>query len=230
MLVKQMVYFLCAFMSLASIIILIYSIINKKKDVCKGIIILSITYIVFLIYGIQYIILLLNLSTGWDMLYYIGLSRIAIILFIITIVISIIKLIKLKEIAENPQKYKLIILLLIIFPIIIFSFSYAREIYYINNSKLVLVFTSGENFNEKDFAYAINDTYCKEISIGTDFRGYKMAMHLPKGFKDLNYTWTTDKVNINDNKIVIYRNDEVIYEGKLIHKISGYGLREVFYK
>lgn len=229
MLVKQIVYFLCLFIFLTSIIMLIYAKKNKKRNVCKYIIVLSIIYIIFLILDIDFLPLHLNLSVGLEILFYRAFSFIAIILFIFSIVISNKKLKKL-EVIENSKKNKIILLLLTIFPVIIFSFSYFREMYYINNSELILVCTSGENFSEEGFAYAINDNYCKVISIGTDFRGYEMERHLPKEFNELNYTWSTDKVEIDDNKIVIYRNDEVIYEGKLNYAISTYGLRKIFYK
>ena len=182
-----------------------------------------------MILDIEFLPLHLNLSVGFEILFYRAFSFIAIILFIFSIVISNKKLKKL-EVIENSKKDKMIFLLLIIFPVIIFSFSYFREIYYINNSELILVCTSGENFSEEDFAYAINDNYCKVISIGTDFRGYKMDVYLPKEFNQLNYTWSKDKVEIDDNKIAIYRNDEVIYKGNLKYPISTYGLREIFYR
>ena len=229
MLVKQIVYFLCIFIFLTSIITLIYAKKNKKRNVCKYIIVLSIIYIIFLILDIDFLPLYLNLSVGLELLFYRAFSFIAIILFILSIVISNRKSKKL-ECVENSKKYKIILWLLIILPVIIFSFSYFREMYYINNSELILVCTSGENFSEEDFAYAINDNYCKKISIGTDFRGYKMERHLPKEFNELNYAWSRDKVEIDDNKIVIYRNDEVIYEEKLNYAISTYGLIKIFYK
>lgn len=229
MLVKQIVYFLCLFICLTSITMLIYAKKNKKRNVCKYIIVLSIIYIIFLILDIEFLPLHLNLSVGFEILFYRAFLFIAIILFIFSIVISNKKLKKL-EVIENSKKDKIILLLLIIFPVIIFSFSYFREMYYINNSKLILVCTSSESFSEEDFAYAINDNYCKVISIGTDFRGYEMERHLPKEFNKLNYTWSTDKVEIDNNKIVIYINNEVIYEGKLNYTISTYGLRKIFYK
>lgn len=229
MLVKQIVYFLCIFIFLISIIMLIYAIKNKKRNVCKYIITSSIIYIIFLILDIGFLPEYLNLSVGLEILFYRAFSFVAIILFIIAIVISNKKLKKL-EVVEESKKGKIILLLLIIFPIVIFSFSYLREMYYINNSELILVCSSEEGFSKEYFAYAINDNCCKLISVGTDFSGYKMERHLPKEFNELNYTWSTDKVEIDDNKIVIYRNDKVIYEGILKNIISTYSLEEIFYK
>ncbi|MBR4110390.1 MAG: hypothetical protein IKK43_01695 [Clostridia bacterium] len=229
MLVKQIVYFLCQCSFLISIIMLICAIKNKKRNVCKYIIVSSIIYIIFLILDIGLLPGYLNLSVGLEILFFRAFSFVASILFIISIVISNKKLKKI-EVVEESKKGKIILLLLIIFPIIIFSFSYIREMYYINNSELILVCSSGENFSKEYFAYAINDNYCKVISIGTDFSGYKMERHLPKEFAELNYTWSTDKVEIDDNKIVIYRNEEVIYEGILKNTISNYSLEEIFYK
>ena len=229
MLVKQIVYFLCQFIFLISIIMLIYAIKNKKRNACKYIIASSIIYIIFLILDIGFLPGCLNLSVGLEILFYMAFSFIAIILFIIASVISNKKLKKI-EVVEESKKGKIILLLLIIFPIIIFSFSYIREMYYINNSELILVCSFEKGFSKEYFAYAINDNYCKVISIGTDFGGARMEGYLPKEFNELNYTWTTDKVEIDDNKIVIYRNDEVIYEGILKNTISNYSLEEIFYK
>lgn len=229
MLVKQIVYFLCLFIFFNSIIIWSYAKKNKNKRVCKYIMVLSIIHIIYLILDIGFLPLQLNLSIEFEILLYRGLLLITIILLIISIIISNKKIDKL-DTMETSKKDKIILLLLIIGPVVIFSFSYFREMYYINNSELVLVCTFGENFSEEDTAYAINDNYCKEISIGTDFRGYEMEKHLPKEFNKLNYSWVTDSVEIADNKIVIYRNHEVIYEGKINSNISTYGLRKIFYK
>ena len=46
----------------------------------------------------------------------------------------------------------------------------------------------------------------------------------------LDYTWSTDEIEINDDKIFIFRNNEVIYKIKLANKISYCDIEEVFYK
>ena len=111
-----------------------------------------------------------------------------------------------------------------------FCFSYFREMYYINNSKLILICSSGDGFNEKDYGYAISNDYSKTISVGADFRGYAMENHLPNSFNELNYTWTTDKIDINDDNITIFRNNKIIYKIDITKKISYCDVEEVFYK
>ena len=111
-----------------------------------------------------------------------------------------------------------------------FCFSYFREMYYINNSKLILVCSEGDGFNEVDYAYAISNDYSKIISVGTDFRGYDMKNHLPNSFNELNYTWTTDKIEINEDKIIIFRNNKIIYKINTTNSISYCDIEEVFYK
>ena len=111
-----------------------------------------------------------------------------------------------------------------------FCFSYFREMYYINNSKLILICSSGDEFNEKDYGYAISKDYSKTISVGAGFRGYAMENHLPNSFNELNYTWTTDKIKINHDNITIFRNNKKIYKIDITNKISYCDVEEVFYK
>ena len=68
------------------------------------------------------------------------------------------------------------------------------------------------------------------ITIGADFRGYAMERHLPSCFYELNYTWTTDKIEINDDNITIFRNNNIIYKIDVASSISYCDVEEVFYK
>lgn len=229
MIVKQILYILYIFICVNSIIMLNYAIKNEKKNVCKCIILLSAIYLIFLIYDIN-LIYIFELEMNILEVLALKVWFIVATIFIISIVISSTKLKWLKDYG-NSIKCKIISLVLIIFPVVIVSFSYFREMYYINNSELILVYTSGSNFDESTFAYAINDEYCVEVSIGVGFRGYNMEKHLPEGFTKFNYNGGTDRVKFIDNKVVVYRNDKVIYEGKINSKFpSYYSLREIFYK
>lgn len=229
MLVKQMIYILCLLFFLVGIFNLIYSIKNKNSKASKYIIRLSIIFILYSIVDILIIPHTLNLNIGFEIFLFYGILVASSILFIISIIVAAKKTKKLNTIGKS-FKYKIVFTLLILFPIFLFCFSYFKEINYINNSKLILVCSKGDGFNEEYYAYAINDDYSKEITIGADFRGYAMKKHLPSSFYELNYTWVTDKIEISDNKIIIYRNDEVIYTMNLTKKISYCNVEEVFYK
>ena len=229
MLVKQMIYILCLLILAVSIFNVFSSKKNKNRKACKYNIVLSIIFILYSIVDILILPNTLNIDIGFEILLFYGIVVISDILFIISIIVSVIKIKKLNTI-KNSTKYKIIFAFLTLFPILIFCFSYFRETNYINNSKLILVCSEGDEFNEEDYAYAIGDNYSKIITIGADFRGYAMKKHLPSSFYKLNYSWTTDKIKINDDNITILRNDKIIYKINIANKISYCDVEEVFYK
>ena len=57
-----------------------------------------------------------------------------------------------------------------------------------------------------------------------------MKNHLPNSFNELNYTWATDKIEINHDNITIFRNNKKIYKIDITNKISYCDVEEVFYK
>ena len=229
MLVKQMIYIICLLIFVVSIFNLKYSIKNKNRKASKYIIMLSIIFILYSIVDILILPNTLNIDVGFELLLFYGIVAISDILFIISIIVSVIKIKKLNTI-ENSTKYKMIFPFLVLFPILMFCFSYFRETNYINNSKLILVCSEGDEFKEEDYAYAIGDNYSKIITIGADFRGYAMKKHLPSSFYELDYTWSTDKIEISNDNITIFRNNEIIYKIDIVNKISYCDVEEVFYK
>lgn len=229
MLVKDVIYILCLLIFLVGIFNLIYSIRNKNSKVSKYIIILSITFILYSIVDILIIPGVLHLDIGLEILLFYGILVLSSILFIISIIVASVKTKKLNTI-EKTLKRNIIFTFFVLLPILMFCFSYFREMYYINNSKLILICSSGDGFNEEDYGYAISSDYSKIISVGTDFRGYAMKKHLPNSFNKLNYTWTTDKIEINHDNITIFRNNKKIYKIDITNKISYCDVEEVFYK
>ena len=223
-----MIYILSLLIFVFSVFNLIYSIKNKNRDASKYIIILSIIFILYSIVDILILPNVLNLHVGFEILLFYGVLAVSGILFIISIVLNI-KRKKLNTI-DKSIKYKLVFVLLILLPILMFCLSYFREMNYINNSKLILVCSDGDGFNEENYAYAISEDYSEMITIGADFRGYAMKKHLPNSFYELDYTWSTDEIEINDDKIIIFRNNEVIYKINLASKISYCDIEEIFYK
>lgn len=228
-LVKDVIYIICQLIFAVSIFNIIYSIKNKNKKVSKYIVTLSIIYILYSIIDISILPNLLHLDIGFEILIFYAILIISDILFITSIIVAVIKIKKLNNIGDSI-KYKIVFVVFVIFPIFMFSFSYFKEMNYINNSELILVCSEGYEFNEEDFAYAISDDYSKKITIGADFRGYAMEKYLPSSFHKLGYTWTTDKIKIGDDNITIFRNDKIIYKINLVNSLSYCEVEEVFLK
>lgn len=229
MLVKDVIYILCFFIFTVSILNLIYSIKNKNRNSSKYIILLSIIFILYSILDVLILPNILDLDFGFELLLIYGILIIAIVLFIISIIVVSTKTKKLNTI-EKTLKHNIIFTFFVLLPILMFCFSYFREMYYINNSKLILICSSGDEFNEEDYGYAISNDYIKTISVGAGFRGYAMKNHLPNSFNDLNYTWITDEIEINHDNITIFRNNKKIYKIDITNKISYCDVEEVFYK
>ena len=229
MLVKYVIYILYFFIFTVSILNLIYSIKNKNRNSSKYIILLSIIFISYSIIDGLILPNILDLDVGFELLLFYGILIIAGVLFIISIIVASVKTKKLNTI-EKTLKHNIIFTFFVLLPILMFCFSYFREMNYINNSKLILICSRGDGFNEEDYGYAISNDYSKIISVGTDFRGYAMKNHLPNSFNELNYTWTTDKIEINHDNITIFRNNKKIYKIDISNKISYCDVEEVFYK
>lgn len=229
MLVKDVIYILCLFIFAVSIFNLTYSIKNKNMESSKYIIILSIIFISYSIIDVLILPNILNLDVGLELLFFYGILIVSGVLFIISIIIASGKAKKLNTI-EETIKYKIVFTLLVLLPIFMFCFSYFKEMNYINNSKLILICSRGDEFNEEDYGYAISNDYSKIISIGSDFRGYAMKKHLPSSFYKLDYTWETDNIEINDDNITIFRNNQIIYKIDITDKIPYCDVEAVFYR
>lgn len=229
MLVKDVIYVLYFFIFTVSIINLEYSIQNKNRNYSKCIILFSIIFILYSIIGGFILPNILDLDVGLEILLFYGILIIADVLFIISIIVTSVKTKKLNTIEKN-LKHNIYFTFFVLLPILIFCFSYFREMNYINNSKLILICSRGDGFSEEDYGYAISNDYSKIISVGADFRGYAMKNHLPNSFNELNYTWVTDNVAIYHDNITIFRNNKEIYKIDITDKISYCDVEEVFYK
>lgn len=229
MLVKHTIYLLNLLIFAVSIFILIYSIKNKNKDTSIYIEVLSIVFTLYSIADIFVLPFVLHLDIGLELLLFHGISVVSNVLFIISLILTDIKRKKLSATGIST-KHKAVFALIIAFPILMFCFSYFREMIYINNSKLILACSVGDGFNEEDYAYAISEDYSKKISIGADFRGYAMEKHLPSSFNELRYTRLTDEIEINDDNITIFRDNNIVYKLDTSSRISKCNVEEVFYK
>ncbi len=222
MLLKSCIYFILIVISLLSIPILIYSIKNKKQNNSKGIKTIIFFYIIYLILGIVVIPNIFCLDTGLEILVLDFLVLIAIINYIISIIICSKKIKQSNEKFSLSKKKLVFILLLIILPILLVFSSFIKEYYLIMNSDLILVYNSQGNGgfgDSKEFAYAINERYCEEISLGIGVEDYSLVKYLPKKAKKIENI--EDISNLSNYNIHFSNNDKYISvykNGKIIHK------------
>ncbi len=222
MLLKNCVYFITIVISLLSIPILIYSIKNKNTNNCKSIKIINIFYIVFLIINVVVLPNVLSLDIGLEILFLAFITLIAIIIDIISIIICSKRIKKDNKIISFSKKSLLCSLLLIILPVLLLVCSFLKEYYLIVNSDLVLVYRSNGNGgigDSKEFAYAINDNYCKEISLGVATGDYSLERYLPKKAKKIDNIENISNYNIvfdiQENYITIYKNNKLIHKEQI---------------
>lgn len=189
MLLKNCIYLLTLLIGGSSFALLMWSMESKNKYTCRIIKIISII-------SIFYLTLLFSIQQGavfsidyqLGILFYEGLTILAFFLFIISIIICSLKKKKL-DVDIKSKKAIVIMVVLLLTPIIYLTSIYFREKYLINNSDLILVYYSRGNGGFGDgvnFAYAVNDDYCKEISMGASISGYNMENYLPKPFVQIN--------------------------------------------
>ena len=174
MLVIDLIYFIFIFLTIMSIILLIYSIRNKNKNICQTICIIDIVYIAYFFIGL-FLTEILFLNVGMEMLLFYLFFFASTIIYIISIIICCVKKRKLTTVNKS-KRTSVLIKILLLFPIIAFFTTFCREIYLLNNSEVVLV--SGS-------IHALGRDYYEEVSIGADFNGYKIKNFLPKSHTSL---------------------------------------------
>ncbi len=236
MLLKNCVYFITVVISLLSIPMLIYSIKNKNKRNHKIIKIVNSFYIAYLILNVVVIPDALSIDIGPKTLFLTFISLIAVVIYIISIIICSKKIGKVNEKFSFSKKLLLVLLLLIIFPILSLSYSFLKEYYLIINSDLVLVYKSSGNGgigDSKNFAYAINENYAQEISLGIAIGDYSLIKYLPKKAKEISniedikdYSISLDN---NEKYITIYKNNKLIHREKIDSNYSNISFDGGFY-
>lgn len=159
------------FIYVISIILLISSIKTKNKSVCKNNLIASLFFIIYFYMSIYALPGYFEIDTGLEVLFYLLTAGIDSIVLIIGIIIDIVKL-KKKEMKDTNNTFlKFYWIILIVIPIIMALAGYFYEINILNNCNLVLTFNyqNGIVISENT-KVAINETSCKEISIGESFK------------------------------------------------------------
>ncbi len=162
MLVKNCINFIIIGITLLSIPILIYSIKNKNKSI----LILDTMYIVYLFLSIAILPNILGLDRGLEVLFTYLMSFIAGIIYIVSIVVCKKKIKKNNDKSMKSNKINFVTSVLIILPILLFSFSFLRECYLIKKSDLIIEsnYQDGIIISETSW-YAISENFCKEITI-----------------------------------------------------------------
>lgn len=234
MLLKNCTYFIIIIVTLLSIPILIYSVKNKSKINCKCLKIINIFYIMYLILNIVLTPNVLSIDTGLEFLLLALISLIAIIIYIISFNICSKKIKKGKEQIYFTKKSILVLLLFITLPIFLLSFSLLKEYYLIINSDIILVYKSNGNGGINDsnnFAYAINEKYCKEISLGIAIGDYSLAKFLPKKSKKIANIENIKNYNVSLDKkyIIIYQNNKIIHKKQINPNYSNINFDGGFY-
>ena len=162
MLVKSCINFIIIGITLLSVPILIYSI--KRKN--KSILILDIMYIVYLIISTVMLPNIFGLNQGLENLFTYLMSFIAGIIYIVSIIVCQKNIKKNNNISTKSNKINFVIHILIILPILLFSYSFLRECYLIKNSDLIIEtnYQNGMVISETSW-YAISENFCKEVTI-----------------------------------------------------------------
>ena len=220
MLIKNCICCVAIFISLISIPILIYSIKNKDRNICKYIIYIDIIHIVYLFIDLTILPFVLYVEIGLEILFLDLFAVISGIFYIISIVLNAIKMKKIKmDVQTKPKKVIIVCIIFIVLPVLLFSASILRNKYLISNSDLILVYYSSGNGGLGDgetFAYAIGEDFCEQFDLGIVLRGYELQKFLPQNaveIVDINDV-EDYKIIIDNNSILVYKDDQCICQSE----------------
>lgn len=208
MLLINFFYIISIFLPIISILFLIKSKQNKDITVYKNIRIISIIYIIYILINLFILPTALCLDVGLEILFLLPIQIIGVIIYIISIIICSKKIKKIDKNDIKTSKVGLILIGAILLPIIIFMLIFLKEITLLNTSDLLLVYNNSGNggFGEgKSLVYAIKQNYCKEISVGADFNGYKIeeyCIKTPRELEEYKYNVEYDTINSRDEYMI----------------------------
>ena len=235
MLVRTCIYFVSFLLSIFSIFMLIWSIKNTNKYICKKNILVSIIYILYLIFDL-FLIGLLCVPVGLEVFLPIMLSLVAAVLYIVSIIINCIKR-KKSDINIKSKKILITTIVLLILPILFLSTKILKYLYVINDSNLLLIYESDGNGSIGDgdtFAYAISDDSCKQFDLGIATGGFYLPEFLKKDVIEINDDADISKVTnyditFNDDNIFVYENDKLICKINVSRKYFNNEFETAFY-
>ena len=239
MIIRDFVYNMPIIISIMGLLSIFFALKNNNKKNNKLIIIFNTINMIYLfvistlIHNLLPIIINLGIIIIWLI------SIVGGILYIISTIICIVKRKKLNEIFENRMILKMFIIIILI-PAVVFISFLCKEIYLINNSEIILSYHSRGNGgfgDSNDFAYAVSDKYCKEISIDVDLSyRYYNKMFLPDKLIEINENELHNKgievvIERENNKeyLYIYKNKKLVHKRKLNQSYSNVDLEGVFY-
>ena len=154
-----------------SIVLLIYSIRNKRKNICKVLCIINVFYAIYILCNCGFISGgWLDLDIGLEFVIFIPLVILAEIIFIVGIIFNCIKIKKLDVVVRAKSVISIMVFVLLL-PVLAIILPICREMTLLNNSDFILVGTEGEMFGENTLVYTIGENYCKKVSVGANFRG-----------------------------------------------------------
>ena len=233
--IRNFIYYMPIVISVIGILSIVFALKNKSRNNNKFIIIFNIINILYLfvisvlIHNFLPIIVDLTVLIIWPI------SIIGGVLYLISTIICICKRKKLNDNSENKSNLK-ILKIILLFPIIIFTFILCKEVYLINNSEFILEYHSRGNggFGDSyDFVYVVSDKYCTEISVNVGLSdNYYNKRFLPKKLKEITENELLNKgfkVVIENRCINVYKNQKLIHKKELNENYFNTELGSVYY-
>lgn len=224
------------FLILFSIPTMILSTKAKNKNLLKGIAVVSIVYVIYLIllFELELTFWLSDIfSFGWELKFFF-MSCISGIFYILSAVFSMKKIKSDKSVSEKSKKIRIVFAVFLAVPVLALSAVFFRGYYLIQNSDLVLVFSSknggGDLSGSQTFSYAVNGDKCEQFDLGGKIENFLPEntdridlKHIDNSFLGGYHVVRNDVHNIE-----IYKNDKLIchtvspFEGICIMEAKGY--------
>lgn len=210
------IYVLDVVMCVAALPVLIFSIISKRREACKALLLVSALYIPYLFADIYVLPSELRLPVGLDVLLLYLVSAAAGVLYLISVIICAVKLWKRKtEDKQGAAKYKICAAAALVLPVLLVSAVFFGEYSTVQTADAIVVCYSAGNggFDGTSFAYAVNDKYCTAFDIGVDFFGYDIERFLPKNAvkADAPDSMGEYSISVDEDGIEVYKNGSLLH-------------------
>lgn len=205
MLIWTAVWILMWVMGLASIPMLILSIVNKKASVAKGLIFLGIYLPIFVLLMI-WLTDILNVEISFSIVIYYIAGIAFLLLDVISLIINAVKMKKLDKTAKSRPVFTAV-LILTTAPVVILSAVCLRQVIILRTSDLVVKVDSRGNGGIGDGAelvYAYDGNGIKRVDLGSS---YNLDKYLPADMKRSN-----DKTHAGDYIVEMNNRDELKIE------------------
>ena len=112
-------------------------------------------------------------------------------------------------------------------PVLILSFALCRDLYFLRNSDIVLIYLAEKDIgigSITNIAYAVSDKWCEEVDVGVADDARSMEDFLPKNFRSEDPLPSSEEYSINlgeyrafipdmnSDRIIIYKNGDQLHE------------------